>query len=112
VNELENNDGWLASKELETLLRWKGGHVLKMGNVANMHPVPTICRRRRGRGEYALWMENNQIELNALRNAPIDMADTSYGCFLAQQKRDVERVYQKMSAKEKVDFKRKMAEID
>jgi hypothetical protein len=29
-----------------------------------------------------------------------------------QQKRDVERVYQKMSAKEKADFKLKMAEIN
>jgi hypothetical protein len=56
-------------------------------------------------------MENNQIELNALRNAPIKMADTSYGCFLVQHKRDVEWVYQKMSAKEKVDFKQKMAEM-
>ena len=40
------------------------------------------------------------------------MADTSYGCFLAQQKRDAERAYQKMSDEEKVDFKRKMAEIN
>jgi hypothetical protein len=39
------------------------------------------------------------------------MADTSYGCFSAQYKRDVERAYQKMSAKEKVDFKQKMAEM-
>ncbi len=40
------------------------------------------------------------------------MADTSYGCFLAQQKRDAERAYQKMSDEEKVDFKQKMAEIN
>ncbi len=39
------------------------------------------------------------------------MVDTSYGRFLVQQKWDVERAYQKMSAKEKIDFKRKMAEI-
>jgi hypothetical protein len=58
----------------------------------------------------APWMENDQTELDALRNAPIEMADTSYGCFLAQQKRDAERAYQKMSDEEKVDFKRKMAE--
>ncbi len=42
------------------------------------------------------WTENDQIELNALRNAPIEMANTSYGCFLAQHKRDLERAYQKM----------------
>jgi hypothetical protein len=34
-NELENNVGWLKSKELEVLLRWKGVPVLTMGNVAN-----------------------------------------------------------------------------
>ena len=31
---------------------------------------------------------------------------------MAQQKRDVERAHQKMSAKKKVDFKWKMAEIN
>ena len=61
----------------------------------------------------APWMENDQMELDALvKNAPIKMADTSYGRFLVQQKRDAERAYQKMSDEKKVDFKRKMAEID
>ncbi len=40
------------------------------------------------------------------------MADASYGCYLAQQKIDAEQAYRKMSAKEKVDFKRKMTEIN
>jgi hypothetical protein len=40
------------------------------------------------------------------------MADTSYGCILVQQKRDVEQAYHKMSTKEKVNFKWKMVEID
>jgi hypothetical protein len=40
------------------------------------------------------------------------MANTSYGHFLVQQKRDAEWAYQKMSIEEEVDFKRKMAEID
>jgi hypothetical protein len=35
VNELENNVGQQTSKELETLLWWKGVPVSKMGNVAN-----------------------------------------------------------------------------
>ncbi len=39
------------------------------------------------------------------------MAKTSYGHFLVEQKRYLERTYQKMSAMEKADFKRKMAEI-
>ncbi len=60
----------------------------------------------------ALWTENDQTELNVLRNAPNKMDNTSYGCFLAQQKRDIERAYQKMSAKEKVKFKLKMVEIN
>ncbi len=40
------------------------------------------------------------------------MGNTVYGHFEAQKKRDVEIAYQKMSAKEKESFKRKMAEID
>ncbi len=35
VNELEKNVGQQTSKELETLLWWKGVSVSKMGNVAN-----------------------------------------------------------------------------
>jgi hypothetical protein len=46
-----------------------------------------------------------------LRNAPIEMVNTSYGCYLVQHKRDMEQAYQKMSATEKVDFKQKMVEI-
>jgi len=55
----------------------------------------------------ALRMENDQTEteLNALRNVMC-------GRFLAQQKSDAERAYQKMSAEEKVAFKQKMAVID
>jgi hypothetical protein len=40
------------------------------------------------------------------------MDDTAYGRFEAQKKRDMEIAYQKMSAKEKESFKRKMAEIN
>jgi hypothetical protein len=65
--------------ELETLLWWKGVPVLKMGNVANR----CILHKQLAEGgmkEVSIptpWMENNQIELNALRNAPIKMANTS-----------------------------------
>jgi hypothetical protein len=45
-------------------------------------------------------------------NVPIEMADTLYGHFLVLQKRNAERAYQKMSAKEKADFKGKIAEIN
>ena len=40
------------------------------------------------------------------------MGDTSYGRFEAEQKRDAERAYQKMTLAEKESFRWKMAEID
>jgi hypothetical protein len=79
VNELEKNVRWQTSKELETLLWWKGVHVSKMGNIANR----CILHEQFAEGgteEVSVptpWMENNQIEFNALRNAPIKMANTS-----------------------------------
>ncbi len=60
----------------------------------------------------APWSENDQTELDVLRNVPIKMAGISHGCFLVQRKRYVERAYQKMSVEEKVDFKWNTAEID
>ena len=51
-NEMKNGVGWLTSKELETLLRWKGVSVSKKGERCEQtHTVPTICRGRIGRGE-------------------------------------------------------------
>jgi hypothetical protein len=85
-----------------------------MGNVANRHILYQQFAEG-GSEEVSIpapWTENDQTELDALRNAPIEMADTSYWHFLAQQKRDVEQEYQKMSDEEKVDFKQKMAEIN
>jgi hypothetical protein len=48
----------------------------------------------------------------ALRNAPIEMANTLYGRFLATKKRDAERAYQHMDAEEREAFLRKLMEID
>jgi hypothetical protein len=79
VNEPEKNVGWQTNKELEMLLWWKGVPVSKMGNVANR----CILHEQFAEGgaeEVSIptpWMENDQIELNALRNAPIKMANTS-----------------------------------
>ena len=50
--------------------------------------------------------------LVALRNAPIEMADTLYGRFLAAQKRDTKRAYQHMDAEEREAFLRRQTEID
>ncbi len=48
----------------------------------------------------------------ALTNAPIEMANTSYGQFLAMQKRDAERAFQHMSPAEREAFLRRLTEID
>jgi hypothetical protein len=60
----------------------------------------------------ALWMDAEEVGLVALTNPPIEMADTSYGRFLATQKRDAERVFQHMSPAEREAFLRRLTEID
>jgi hypothetical protein len=79
VNELGKNVGWQTSKELERLLWWKGVPVSKMGNVANRRILHEQFAEG-GAEEVSIptpWMENNQIELNALRNSPIKISNTS-----------------------------------
>jgi hypothetical protein len=96
------------------LLRWKGVPVSKMGNVANRRVL--YQQFTEGDAEetsiLALWMEINQAELDALRNAPIEMSNTAYGRFEEQKKSDVERAYQKMTPAEKDSLWLKLAEID
>ena len=113
--ELKNDVGRLKSKELEVLLRWKGVPVSAMGNVVNR----CILYQQFAEGGVeevgivpAPWMEIDEVNLIALRDGPIAICDTAYGCFEEQKKRDVERAYWKMTAAEKEVFKRKMAEID
>ncbi len=60
----------------------------------------------------APWTDAYKAGLVALRNAPIEMADTLYGWFLAIQKRDAKRAYQHMDAEEREAFLRKLTEID
>jgi hypothetical protein len=117
-NVLGNAVTRLTGKELEVLLRWKGVPVSKMGNVANRR---TMFQQFADGGEEeeddaannpAPWTDANEARLVALRNAPIEMADTSYGRFLATQKRDAERAYQHMDAEEREAFLRKLTEID
>ena len=48
----------------------------------------------------------------ALTNAPIKMADTSYGWFLATQKRDAKQVFQHMDAAEREALLWRLMEID
>ena len=48
----------------------------------------------------------------ALRNAPIEMADTLYGWFLTTQKRDAKQAFQHMDAAKREAFLRRLREID
>jgi hypothetical protein len=114
---LENAVTRLTGKELEVLLRWKGVPVSKMGNVANRRVLYQQFADG-GEGEEddasisAPWTDADKAGFVALRNAPIEMADTSYGRFLTTQKRDAERAYQHMDAEEREAFLRKLTEID
>jgi hypothetical protein len=116
-NVLENAVTRLTGKELEVFLRWKGVPVSKMGNVTNRW---VLYQQFTYGGEEeeddasipAPWTDADEAGLVALRNAPIEMADTSHGRFLATQKRDAERAYQHMDAEEREVFLRKLTEID
>jgi hypothetical protein len=70
------------------------------GQIQSLHLVPTP------------WTDANKTRLVALKNTPIEMADTSYGWFLATQKRDAERAFQHMSPAEREAFLRRLTEID
>jgi hypothetical protein len=114
---LENVVARLTRKELEVLLRWKGVPVSKMGNVANRW---VLYQQFADGGEEeedntsipAPWMDADEAGLMALINAPIEMADTSYGQFLATQKRDAKRMFQHMSPAEREAFLRRLMEIN
>jgi hypothetical protein len=57
-------------------------------------------------------MDANKAGLVALTNVPIEMADTSYGRFLATQKRDAKRAFQHMSPAEREAFLQRLTEIN
>jgi hypothetical protein len=57
-------------------------------------------------------LTSDEAGLVALTNAPIEIADTSYGRFLATQKRDAERAFQHMSPAERKAFLLRLTEID
>ncbi len=50
------------------------------------------------------WTDADEAGLVALTNAPIEMANTLYGQFLATQKRDAEKAFQHMSTAERRHF--------
>ncbi len=99
------------------LLHWKGVPVSKMGNVANRRVLYQQFADGGGEEEEdvsipAPWMDADEAGLVALKNAPIEMADTWYGRFLATQRRDAERAFQHMDAAEREAFLRRLTEID
>ncbi len=61
---------------------------------------------------YGRMLTSDKAGLVALTNAPIEMADTSYGRFLVTQKRDAERVFQHMSPAESEAFLWRLTEIN
>jgi hypothetical protein len=82
-NELENNVAWLTSKELEVLLQWKGVPVSKMGNIANRQVLYQQFAEECAEevGIPAPWTEIDQVELDALRNASIELSNSVCVCF-------------------------------
>ena len=60
----------------------------------------------------APWKDADKAGLVALRNVPIEMADTSYGRVLAMQKRGAKRAYQHMDAEEREAFLWRLTDID
>jgi hypothetical protein len=86
-NELENDVGWLKSKELEVLLRWKGVPVSTMVNIVNRHNLYQQFAEGGAEeaGIPASWTEIDEAELIT----PIAMCDTAYRWFEEQKKMDV-----------------------
>ncbi len=85
---------------------------MKMSNVANRRVPYQQFADGGGEEEDDAWMDADEVGLVALKNAPIEMADTSYGRFLTAQKRDAKRAFQHMDAAEREAFLRRLTEID
>jgi hypothetical protein len=71
-------------------------------------------RRRTTRASppHGRTLTSDEAGLVALTNAPIEMADTSYGRFLGTQKRDAKWAFQNMSPAEREAYLRRLTEID
>jgi hypothetical protein len=101
-NHLDGNVHALLSKELKTLLKWEGVQVSKMGDKVAKRALYKKTIEEGGGVETAYsWTDADEEELEALKNAPIEMADTSYDCYEAEQKRNVVRACRKMTPEER-----------
>ena len=113
-NHINGNVNVLLSKELETLLKWRGVQVSKMGDKAARKALyKQFVKEGSGGVETACaWMDTKEEELKAPKNEPIKMVDTSYGRFEAEQKRNVVRACRKMMPKEREDLRQVINEMD
>jgi hypothetical protein len=114
-HELNNDANKLCGKELNTLFCWKG-IVSKFPNIANtcaMYLKLSTEGDKVNEGSsiiLAWWMEANKAELEALKNVPIEMSDTTYGCHEVQMKKDAKTAFKKMSAAKREAFLHKINE--
>jgi hypothetical protein len=117
-NELDGNVDRLKDRELKGLLKWKGVPASKMGNVVAKKVLYKKIVEEGGGGEEDevsiadRWTDANEVALDTLKNAPIEMGDTAYGRYEAEKKKDIERAYKKMTAKGKSDLMRELEELD
>ena len=59
-----------------------------------------------------MWTDINKEEFEVLKNVPIEMRDTPYGRYEAEQKRNVVRACRKMTPKEREDLRRVINEMN
>jgi hypothetical protein len=114
-NQLEGNVDALKGSELTTLLKWRGVKASNMGNsVAEKKALYKQMVEEGGGGVDSArsWTDADEEELEELRNATITMADTAYGRFEAERKRDAIRACRKMTAEEKEEVLRIFAETE
>ncbi len=73
-NHLDGNSNALLSKELQTLLKWKGVQVSRWGiRRQRESTLQKKCRKGSGVKTACSWTDANKEELKALKNAPIEM---------------------------------------
>ncbi len=58
------------------------------------------------------WTDANKAALDAQKNTPIEMGDTTHGRIEAEKKKDIKWAYTKITAEEKNDLMQKLAELD
>jgi hypothetical protein len=116
--KLKGNHTQLCGKELEVLLKQKGAAVSKMKTVLDKR---TLFQKFVDNGAIGLedkssilahWMDTNEARLVALKNAPIELADTTCGRHEVKKKKDLVWAIKKMTPEERAAILQQMAEMD